>query len=110
MESQLLTQLAGNGLLGVLLGIALLAYYKKDRELAESRTEKDQELAEARTERDREVAEARAELKEEMQARIDDAQKFNVVARDLQKEVNHTIGEVRAIVKVIEDERRGRRP
>lgn len=84
MTEGLFNQLAGTGVVGVMLVLALLALRAKDKEL-------------------REVREASAkETSTEKQLRIDDAKQYLTLAMSLQKEVIHavqTLGEIMEILR-----------
>lgn len=81
MESELLRQLAGNGVFAVLLALALLALRAKDRE-----------------------------LKAEMQKRIEDAQEFNKLSLELQDRATQTVHKVSQLIEWNERGPRRRNP
>lgn len=82
MTDSLLGQIASHGIVGTMLGLALLALRAKDKE-----------------------------LKAEMAARIEDAQKLNTIAMALQREVIqavHKLSEMLAIWERRDEERQNR--
>ena len=77
METQLFTQIASTGVVGVLLVVVLLAYRQKDRE-----------------------------LKEEQQARIADAKSYLDLAMKLQEQVIIAVQKLSEIVEYLEKQDR----
>ena len=77
---QLIERIASTGLAGVFLALAVYAYWSKDKE-----------------------------LKAEMQQRIADAQQFNTLALNLQKELIRAVNRLGEIVEWVEGQRRRRK-
>lgn len=107
MIEGMLTQVAGVGLVGVLLVLALFALHRKDNELSALRDAHAKQLSEdakvfAKQLSDDAKAFAR-ELAAEKQSRIDDAKAFNNLTMAIQKEVITAVSRLGEIVEAWEE-------
>lgn len=90
-----MSQLASTGLCGLMLAIVGYLYIKKDRELREALERHAEETAELVKQHALELKEARdrhaSDLRQESDKRIEDSNRLNKMALDIQREVSATI-------------------
>lgn len=99
--AKLAETIVGQGVLGVLLVLAVIALWRKDQELAAARKEGADALAALRDKKDEQIAKLREELAEVNERRVDDAKSLGDRAIAIQERTTTAVSQLANVVEAV---------